>query len=178
MGGLLLRNGWIERRDGRNKVLIRARMRANGLPVDICICDISPRGACIMTARPPERGTIIELIDLPIPIVGKVAWSGARRFGLAAGSRIDVRKLLSQHRGEDAGQPVAAAKTLSRRDLASREERSRRVGKSMEYALIVFAGAVIAAAFGEIVYSKLGGATQAAQHGMEQSPSPRSAALD
>lgn len=100
-------------RSPRRKVLIRARMRANGPPTDICIRDVSRRGMLLQSHAPPERGTYVEIMQAGLPIVGQVIWSSERRFGISTRDAIDVAALV------DDGKPFEEEKIVD----TSRDER-------------------------------------------------------
>lgn len=128
-------------RGPRRKVLIRARMRANGPPADICIRDVSRRGMLLQSHAPPPRGTYVEIAQAGLPIVGQVVWSKERRFGISTRDIIDVAALI------DDGKPIEDDKIVetSRDDrlLAAYRDRghtydsSRSSGNTMQFAFIV-----------------------------------------
>ncbi|HYJ53573.1 MAG TPA: PilZ domain-containing protein [Allosphingosinicella sp.] len=130
-------------REPRRKVLIRARMRTDGLPMDVCIRDVSSRGLLVQASAPPPRGTYVEIDCGRCLLVARVIWRKDRRFGLESRERINVRALAGGGSAEPAG-PGAARRPA--RASAGRVEASRYLAGTMEFALIaVFALALVAA---------------------------------
>ena len=159
-------SGWVERRDSRHKVLIRARMRAGGLPVEICINNVSSRGICAMTAAPPPRGTYVELLDTAIPMVGKVVWSGNRRFGIAVQDKIDLPRLVAQNPG--LGKPDFATRVAAHKHAtAAQEQHSRATGQRFQFFVLGAAVLIAALLIGELVYSYLSHAADAVGVGLQ-----------
>lgn len=146
-----------KRRDERYRVLIRATMRAGGRPVDVCIRDVSLRGLCVVTARPPARGTVVELSGPTAPIVGEVIWASERRFGIAVGGRIDLPQLLAQRSNDAAPHEVvplpAYAQAPLRKPRSADENRS--VGQAMQFFFMATLVIAAAALIGAFVYENL-----------------------
>ena len=154
---ILPTNNWVARRDPRYRVLIRAKMRAGGMPVEVCIRDVSARGVCIVSNNPPPRGTVVELAGAAIPIVGKVVWANDLRFGIALGGRIDVGRLLTQPSKVPAPHELVPLPRYAREPLpaAQAAERNRNTGHAFQFVMIALAGAIAAVAIGQIVYDTL-----------------------
>jgi hypothetical protein len=100
----------------------------------------------IETATPPERGTYIEICRGSLTVIGRVAWSHGKRFGLRAQDKIDVDALLTQ-----APQASKAAGRLHdkherRKDLSrlgespNSEARSRHIASALQYAALEGSG--------------------------------------
>ncbi len=143
-------------RESRRKVLIRAKMRAGGLPTEVCIRDVSSRGVLIQAAASPARGTYVELIVANQRLVGRVVWGKERRFGIQTRDPVNVLALTGGtpaglSRRAEAPSPrqvsLAAARTMG--------HGARPLAKAMEFAAIgAFAAALVAAA-GAIVFETL-----------------------
>lgn len=107
----------------------------------------------------PEKGTIIEIRIGEASIVGEVRWSFEGKCGVRSRDAIDVEALLSSGLLRSPSQAVftAAAKaqvrTIDPRDLA---ERSRLVGRLIDYGLIVALVVVGAAVVAGVVSELLG----------------------
>ena len=158
-------SGEARRREHRRKVLIRTRMRAGALPVDVCISNVSSRGLCAMTATPPPRGTYVELTDTPFPIVGQVMWSSSRRFGIAVQDSIDLSRLTATTRQAKA-EPLQAR--VSKAKAASRNELSREEGRNREFLFVVIAVAIATLLIGQLVYTQLAEAADAVAEGLSE----------
>lgn len=91
-------------REHRRKVLIRAKMRAGGLPIDACIRDVSSKGLMVQTKVPPPRGTYVEIITAGQTIVGRVVWGKDMRFGISTRDKIHIDMMVAQRPTPLAGQ--------------------------------------------------------------------------
>ena len=130
-------------REHRHKVLIRAKMRAGGLPVDTCIRDISSKGMMLQSRAPPPRGTYVEVITATQTIVGRVVWGGDMRFGINTRERIHVELVVGELRTSRApvSQPTADLPRLKPPAIRSFASAN---GKALEFCgLVVFAVAII-----------------------------------
>src|SRR5262245_47095774 len=156
-------DGGARRREHRHKVLIRSRMRAGGLPVDVCISNVSNRGVCAITATPPPRGTYVELTDTPFPIVVKVVWSSSRRCGIAVRDNIDLSRLAAAPAAAEQASVHARAKKAR---AASRGQLSREQGLRMQFVFVAIAAAAATLLIGELVYTHLAEAADAVAHGL------------
>ncbi|HEV2818139.1 MAG TPA: PilZ domain-containing protein [Allosphingosinicella sp.] len=139
-------------REQRRKVLLRARMRADGAPTDVCVRDVSSRGLLVQAAAPPPRGTYVELDCAGQLIVGRIIWRKDRRFGIQSRDRIDVRAL--------AGGPAAEAPPRPRPRPAfaavrAKDGGSRILAGAIEYAVIAAFAAALVAAVGLAVFETL-----------------------
>ena len=135
-------------------------MRAGGPPIDVCIRDVSLRGICVVTAKPPPRGTVVELTGPSAPIVGEVIWSSERRFGVAVGGRIDLPRLLAQRSNdrpphESVPLPAYARAPVHRPRYA---DESRDKGRAMQFVFTALLGVAAAALIGQLVYENLASA--------------------
>lgn len=126
------------RREARHKVLIRAHWRGGGPLHEACILDVSAHGLLATSARAPGRGEFVEVLArMPggvRPLVGRVEWSGERRFGLVLYEPLDLAAVL----GGEAGAAVTRAAPARPRTPA------REAGRGIEFMLVT--GAAIAAA--------------------------------
>lgn len=152
-------SGWKDRRDPRHKILLRARMRSGGLPADVCIRDISRRGACIVSGAPPVRGTVVELTGGHMPIVGRVVWVTGQRFGIEVRGSIDVAAFVAR-RNAPAGVaphdlvPPPGTPGFSRVPAKLRSD-SRHAGNAMQFLFVAFLAGCAAAFLGMTVYENL-----------------------
>ena len=160
--------GWTPRRDNRHKVLIRTRMRAGGLPVDVCIRDVSARGLCLVSNTPPVRGTIVELTGSHAPIVGRVVWASELRFGIEARGRIDVAAMVC---GKGAApRPDAAVPPpgyVARALPARAADSGRLAGNAMQFLFMAFLAGCAATFIGQTLYETLAGTSAAVAAGLE-----------
>lgn len=147
-------------RGPRRKVLVRARMRGHGAPVDVCVRDVSARGMLVQAASPPPRGAFVELSGGGLPIVGQVVWAKDRRFGVST-----RETLYPDHFVEDFGNPNApyrGASAATRTRAGWRATRrsggydgSRAAGSLMQYAAAVLLFAAAAGGIGWVLHDTL-----------------------
>jgi hypothetical protein len=139
-------------REARRKVLIRAKMRADGLPMDVCIRDVSARGILVQAVNPPPRGTYVEIDVGGYEIVARVIWRKDRRFGLESRERINVRALAGGGSPEPA-RPRAARPPA--RASAVRQDAGRHLAGTMEFAVIAAFALALVAALGATAFETL-----------------------
>ena len=135
-------------REPRRKVLIRARLRVIGTWADVCILNISARGMQLQAARPPQRGTYVEIRRGPHVIVGCVAWARQHRFGIKSQDVLFVDAIVAEP-GDNEAQPRRPACTAidrRRRPRAACSSNSRIVGRALEFACFGCVAAVGASA--------------------------------
>jgi hypothetical protein len=147
-------DGWVERRDVRHQVLLRARMKVHGPAVEICIRNISARGACIVTACPPPRGTIVEIGGCGAPIVGRIVWSSERRAGIEIRGRLNVQALLGNRTDSDLFESVAKPGHYSA-PVARLPHKSRDAGNLIQYGFALMLVAAAAIGIGTTVHGSL-----------------------
>ena len=128
-------------REERRKVLIRARMRTVASWGDVCILNISSRGMQLQAARPPERGSFVEIRRGPHVIIGCVAWIKQHRFGIRAQDVLFVDAITADP-GEEGTERsptpyVPADRRAAPRKAASADD-SRLAGRAMEFACLGF----------------------------------------
>jgi len=130
-------------REHRHKVLIRAKLRAGGLPVDACIRDISSKGMLIQSRAPPARGTYVEVTTASHTIVGRVVWGADTRFGISTREKLHIEMIIGELRTGRAPAEPPPVMAL-RRPQPRRESFTQTHAKALEFCgLVVFAVALI-----------------------------------
>ena len=164
-----LRPNGCKRRDERYRVLVRATMRAGGRRVDVCIRDVSLRGMCVVTAKPPPRGTVVELSGPLAPIVGEVIWASERRFGIAVGGRIDLPRLFAQRTNDASPHEVVPLPAYARAPApkARSADENRHAGRAMQFIFMAFLVIAAAVLIGGLVYDNLAAATDRVSAAMQ-----------
>lgn len=128
-------------------------MRAHGVWSEVCILNVGERGLGLQSACPPVRGTYVEICRGPHVMIGCVAWSSARRFGLRTQDCIAVEAVISEpdhsggNRRTDNDLPLPFERRAAPRTLSARAERNRNVGRALEFTFVATLG-VSAAIFG------------------------------
>jgi len=138
----------------RHQVLLRGKMKGGGAAVDVCIRNISARGACIVTACPPPRGTIIEITGCGGPIVGRIVWSSERRAGIEVRGRLNVQALLGNRSACEAFESVAKPGNYSA-PVTRLPHRGRDAGNLIQYGFAAALAVAAAAGIGASVHSTL-----------------------
>ena len=143
-------------RDTRRKVLIRARMHAEGPSADVCIRDVSARGLLIQASAAPPKGSYVEIVLDGHWIVGRVIWGKDRRFGVQSRDRIDVPGIVKGRPGRAAPPDPARRPGFTpsppRRAAAGT---SQALAKSVEFAVIAAFAAALVAAVGMTAFETL-----------------------
>ena len=141
-------------REDRQKVMIKARMRADAMWHDVCIVNVSLHGLGIQSAEAPERGTYVEICRGTQAIIARVAWSKGHRAGLRSQDAIFIRALINDNAAAPPprvvlGRPVDRRRAP--RSLQQKHDHSRLLGRAMEFAcLALFFGLVAVVAFGAV----------------------------
>lgn len=151
-------------REDRITVLIPSRMRLGAQWVDIVIHNVSSRGLMAGCDTPPAPGSYVEIRRGTLVIVGRVAWSKARFFGLRSQDRLSVQGLVNEPRLASRPQQVKETSQGERRadrrlaheaKMARGVERSRAFSSAFQFVVIVLAGVAIAGLAAHSVYGML-----------------------
>lgn len=129
-------------------MMLRARMRDGIHWHDVCVLNMSPHGLGIQAARPPERGTYVEICRGGQSIIARVAWSRGHRAGLRAQDALSLAVFANDSPDPVAERPVFGGKPIERRRFqrpaVERDELSRFQSRSIEFACLVLIGGTLA----------------------------------
>lgn len=139
------------RREARYKVLLRGRMRAGGLPAEVCVRDISSRGLLLQSAAPPRPGTIVEVLVAKRSIVGRLRWAKDRRFGIELSPPISVDALLAAAVNASSTPEGPSPRPIERQKPRNSES-ARRQAAQMQFAAFVILTAIAAVWMSSIVH--------------------------
>ena len=148
-------------RETRRQLFMRARMRANGAPVDVCIRNISSRGMLLQASDPPPRGTYVEIICPFHTIVARVIWAKDRRFGVQTRLPMDVSAVVGDTAPRAPKSPspaITLASWAGQRpisDIQRRLDRSRWLSSALEFVFFLVLSAAAAAFTANIIYQFL-----------------------
>lgn len=134
-------------REERQKVMLKARMRAGSAWHDVCILNLSAHGVGLQAADPPPRGTYVEIRRGSNTIVARVAWTRGHRAGLRSQDVLFIPALVRDAASPLAGSEKAEGSRLERRRVprtAQAHAQSRLAGRAMEFACLAFLGLVMA----------------------------------
>lgn len=121
-------------------MMVPARMRLGCRWDDACILNISPHGLLIHAREPLARGTYVELRRGPYVIVARVVWGEGGRAGLRAQDRMPVEQIVTLGAAPAQPVPANAARLVERRSRPRSHERSRQLGRAMEFACFALIG--------------------------------------
>jgi hypothetical protein len=145
----------VRAREEREKVVLRATMRADGLPVDVCVRDISSFGMMLQAGSPPPRGTYVEIETDHEIVVGRVIWARDRKFGIKTRDRVTLSRLRGRAvLAAASGQPIRRPRG---RDLAvaGHPDGARLLGRAIDFSIVVAAVAALVMILGGLVYGSL-----------------------
>lgn len=130
-------------REPRKATATPARLNSDGRWQDVCIRNISSRGMMVEVQHPPPRGHYLELRRGAHVIVGRVVWSTGYHVGILTQERLEVAAVLADvrlppRRRKLDGELVERRKPVQGTD---RHERSRMIGRMMEYGGFLVLGA-------------------------------------
>ena len=127
-------------------------MRNGNAWSDVCLVNLSSRGAGLQCATPPSAGTYVEIKrGSNVVIVGRVAWSSGHRFGIRTQDVIWVNAVLNDVAIEQA--PAAAVERRAVARTANDHERSRVLARRMQASFVLTAAACSALVLGSVVRS-------------------------
>ena len=139
-------------REARRKVVVPARLNAGPKWVDAVVLNVSSRGMLVRSDVAIEVGTYIDLRRGRQVIIGRAIWANGNQFGVRTQDRIDIDALLgelSRPSSADGMRPERRADPQRSGDTvvaAQRAERSRHMGRFLQYATMT-AAAVAAAGY-------------------------------
>ena len=142
-------------REERRKVLIKTRMCVGATWGDAAVLNISSRGLLLSAGSPsPPRGSYLEVRRGPHIVVGRVIWSDGQCFGVKAQDPIAVDAFVSNRQpqgGPAEADPAGPVERRAVRRPEQRHERSRQLGRAMQFACLAILGATAAfVAFGSV----------------------------
>lgn len=138
-------------REPRRKILITARMRWGSDWRDICLLNISSRGALAQAVLPPSQGTYVEIRRGPHLLLARVMWTEKHRFGVLTQDPIRIDDFVSDlgGSGKTQGQVASTVYQAERRATvrkpaaSDRHERSRAMARSLEFCFFVGSGVAL-----------------------------------
>jgi hypothetical protein len=151
-------------REPRRIVLVTGRMRHDSGWTDLTICNLSAHGLMAKCAKPPPRGTFVEVRRGTVCIVGQVRWAYAGRLGIRTQERIDIAGLLgdapaASGQGADDRRQVQRSRSPGGEGRSSPsgalEERSRRWARRFDWLVVATVGIVSAGLLVAQVHSTL-----------------------
>ena len=126
-------------------------MRVGATWGDVCILNISTRGLLIHAAKPPPRGTYLDVHRGHYAMVARVVWAGDNRFGVCTQDPLPVEAIIRQPDASaveaacsGAPSPVAERRRQAGAKAQARHESSRMLSRSMEFGIIALFAATAA----------------------------------
>lgn len=130
-------------RDDRRRVVIGSRIRCGATWTDARIVDLSSRGVGLSAATPPRSGAYVEIRRGRHIIIARVVWVKGLRFGVRTQDAVPVESVIADSASAEAS-AGASGQQVERRAVprpAVRHDRSRTVGRAMEFAFLGIMGA-------------------------------------
>ena len=124
--------------------------------MDVHIRNVSAQGMMIDASAPPRVGTYVEVITDQVSAVGRVRWADENCFGIETRDRVPVVKLVFKGAGKlvrDTTAPAAAPATAA--VIAEQRDRSHRLGRFIDFSLVVAAVAGVAFLIGTFAFGTL-----------------------
>ena len=90
-----------------------------------------------------------------MPLVGQVAWSSQRRFGIAVRDKIEMSALMAQSPAGSRVRNVTSLPTGKHKPAAAQQRQSRDTGRAMQFTFVATAVATAALLIGNYVYDYL-----------------------
>lgn len=141
--------------------MVQARIRIGARWAQVCILNISEHGIGMQAAAPPARGTYVEVRRGHQVMIGCVTWAKGHRFGIRTQDRNAVDAILREPELSQleapGGAPTAAAfeRRSTRRRVAESAERSRYLGRGLEFTFVTLLGISVAWVAFESVHQAL-----------------------
>lgn len=150
-------------REPRHPVMVQARMRSGSEWSDVIIHNVSRRGMMLRAAKPPMRGSYVEVRKATMTIIGRAVWVNGQRFGIRTQDVIDMPALLD-HAAHQLGAAIGLTPPAGERRNAPRAatitpaqaaERNRQRAAIGQFALIAVVGGVAAWFVADSVHNML-----------------------
>ena len=138
--------------------------------MEVCLRNVSTRGACIVASIPPTAGTIIELTGPFAPIVGRVKWAGEHRFGVEVQGQIDVAALVTLN-GSGVPRsfvPAPGTRPMAKAIVPRPKLESRHVGNFLQFGFVAFLAGCAATFMAQVAYETLSQPSAAIAAGLAQ----------
>jgi hypothetical protein len=135
----------LKSRNERHQISLPARIDAGGPILNVEISDVSVQGMKIQSPTPLKVGTYVEVVADHATVVGLVRWTGDGCFGIKTQDRVPVVKLVFKASGKLVRDNDAAIVAQSPVAVTVQHDRSRSLGRAMEFGLL--AVGVISIAF-------------------------------
>jgi hypothetical protein len=141
--------------------MIAARMRNGDAWSDANILNLSSRGLLLHAAKPPSRGSYVEVRRGGHVIIGRVIWANTDRFGVRPQDALAIDSLIANASPKGQVANDSAGATVERRArprpeaLEWRYVQSSNTGRALQFLVIAGLGAMLAACAYEAVRETL-----------------------
>lgn len=149
-------------REPRKKALVAARIKSGATWGDVCLLNLSSRGALCQTANPPPQGAYIEVRRGSHVVVARVMWTEKNRFGIHSQDVIAVDDILSGCESITAHQScsqkhdrVERRRYVRNLTTGERHEQSRLMARCAEFFCLVAAAAIVASFISSVIQDTL-----------------------
>lgn len=129
------------------ELAVLCRMNVHGKWSDGCIHDVSDHGLLVSSSEPPAVGSYVDIRRGTLIIIGRVVWSGGKRFGIRTQDPVSAAALLGEpilkHRPAETDR-----RSLDRADSARQNvglvARSAHLSSHVQFVCLALAGAGLA----------------------------------
>ena len=134
-------------------MVLRARLLIGASWSEVCIVNITSRGLGLQAASPPGRGEYVEIRRGTHVIIGRVAWSCGRRFGISAQGTLPVYSIINEPDKEVLDPAKVERRVWPRPPVPKVESRIR--ARWFEFLCVAGIGVGLAAAVGGSVQAAI-----------------------
>ena len=138
--------------------MLPARMRSSTGWSDACILNISTRGLLIYALGSADPGSFVEIRRGNQLVVARVVWRQNQRIGLQSPDPLRIAEIISSDTAEAAViVPVVIPSKPDRRKVGRDWEKSRAIGRAVEFLSLVLIAVALGAAVSAYVLDILSG---------------------
>lgn len=133
-----------DRAEARVSAAMAAKVRTGQGERPGCIRNLSPRGAMLSMAKPPQRGEYVEIIVGPQSLIGQVRWASDCRAGIALGEPVDVRSVLAGEIRSITAKAKPVRRTFAAPVAVHAPRDSHIIARQLQFAAVIAFGTIAA----------------------------------
>jgi hypothetical protein len=131
-------------REERRRTMLQARMRSSSGWADACILNLSSNGLLIYSDGAARPGSFVEVRRGSQFVIARVVWRTNQRIGLCSAERVCIDALVSDETAAAAASACVEGVPKERRCRPRDPDKSRSLGRSMEFAFVIAVGVALA----------------------------------
>ena len=137
--------------------MLPARMRSSTGWSDACILNISTRGLLIYALGSADPGSFVEIRRGNQLVVARVVWRQNQRMGLQSPDPLRIAEIISSDTAQAAVIVPVVIPSKERRKVGRDWEKSRAIGRAVEFLSLVLIAVGLGAAVSAYVLDTLSG---------------------